>query len=35
MGYGLVDAGLVGNVVINGIRNEAGGPSASGDGEDG
>ena len=35
MGHGLVDAGLVGNVVINDKRNEAAGPSASGDGEDG
>ena len=35
MGYGLVDAGLIGNVVIDDIRNEAAGPSASGDGEDG
>ena len=35
MGHGLVDAGLVGNVVIDDKRNDAAGPSASGDGEDG
>ena len=35
MGHGLVDAGLVGNVVINDKRNDAAGPAASSEGEDG
>ena len=35
MGHGLIDAGLVGNVVIDDKRNDAAGPSASSEGEDG